>query len=57
MCTSGPIRHLKEEFLISKGPRVEPFKENSLKQNLLKMKHGILVKEDPLKYNPLKKDL
>lgn len=57
MSTSASIRHVKEEFLILKEPCVEPFEENSLKQNLLKMKHEIVVKEDPLKYNPLKKAL
>lgn len=54
MSTSGPIRHAKEELLISKGPWVEPFKENTLKENPLKMKRGIHVKENPFRENPLK---
>lgn len=54
MSTSGPIRHAKEELLISKGPWVEPFKENTLKENPLKRKHGIHVKENAFRENPLK---
>lgn len=54
MFISGPIRHTKEEFLILKGLWEEPFKENSLKENPLTTKHGIHIKENPLKGNPLK---
>lgn len=54
MSISGPIRHTKEEFLISKGLWAEPFKENSLKENPLTTKHRIHVKENPLKRKPFK---